>query len=71
MQISRQLLTQVPLTSVYTTKKGVESLQKYEDQFDSTLGDWNTEPATFELNEVAKPYNGRAYLVLQAHKALS
>ncbi len=41
---------------------------KYEDLFDGTLGDWDTEPVSFELKEGAKPYHGRAYPVPHAHK---
>ncbi len=43
-------------------------LTKYEDLFDVTLGDWNTEPVSFELKDGAKPHHGRAYSVPHAHK---
>jgi len=31
---------------------------EFEDLFDGTLGDWNTEPISFELKRDAKPYHG-------------
>ena len=43
-------------------------LTDFEELFDGTLGDWNTEPVSFELKEGAKPYHGKAYLVPQSHK---
>jgi hypothetical protein len=36
--------------------------------FDGTLGDWNTEPVSFELKEGAKPYHGKAYPVPKSRK---
>ena len=42
-------------------KKLLEVLTEFEDLFDGTLGDWNTEPVSFELKEGATPYHGRAY----------
>eukprot|EP00804_Cyclotella_cryptica_P000766 CCRYP_001026-RA/>CCRYP_001026-RA protein AED:0.47 eAED:0.61 QI:0/0/0/1/0/0/3/0/178 len=41
----------------------VPGKMKIVDLFDGTLGDWNTEPVSFELKEGAKPYHGRAYPV--------
>ena len=38
----------------------LELLTKYEDLFDGTLGDWNTEPVYFDLKDGAKPHHGRA-----------
>ncbi len=46
----------------------LDLLTKYEDLFDGTLGDWNTEPVSFDLKEGAKPYHGRAYPVPHKHK---
>jgi hypothetical protein len=46
----------------------LEVLQKYENLFDSTVGDQNTEPVSFELKEGAKPYHDRAYPGPQARK---
>ena len=34
-------------------------LQKYEELFDGTLGEWKTTPVSLELKEGAKPYNIR------------
>ena len=33
-----------------------------------TLGDWNTEPVSFDLRKDAKQYHGRAYPVPHVHK---
>jgi hypothetical protein len=41
---------------------------KYEDLFDGTLGDWMTEPVSFELKEDARPYHSRPYPVPKVHK---
>ena len=48
--------------------KLLELLMKYEDLFDGTLGDWKTEPVSFELKEGARPYHGRPYPVPKVHK---
>ena len=39
----------------------LEVLHDYEDLFDGTLGDLNTKPVSFELEEGATPYCGRAF----------
>ena len=49
--------------------KLLELLTEFEDLFDATLGDWKTEPVSFELKEGNKPYHGRAYLIPQKHNA--
>ena len=41
----------------------LELLIEFEDLFDRTLGDWNTEPVSFELKEGTKPYHGRPFPV--------
>ena len=46
----------------------LELLQKYEEMFDGTLGDWKTEPVHFELKEGAKPFRGRPCPVPHIHK---
>ena len=38
-------------------------LLSYENLFDGTLGDWQTEPVKFELNADARPYHGKAFPV--------
>ena len=43
-------------------------LTEYEELFDGTLGDWDTEPISLELKEDTKPYHGRLFLVPQSHK---
>ena len=47
----------------------LELLTEFEDLFDGTLGDWKTEPVSFELKEGSKPYHGRAYPIAQKHNA--
>ena len=46
----------------------LELLTEFEELFDGTLGDWNTEPMSFELKEGAKPYHGKAYPVQKSCK---
>ena len=54
---------------MYATKKRLlELLTEFEELFDGTLGNWNTEPVSFELKEGAKPYHGRAFPVPMCHK---
>ena len=59
--------TNFPHLSLADQNKVLDLLTKYEDLFDSTLGDWNTEPVSFDLKEDAS-YHGRAYPVPHAHK---
>ncbi len=49
-------------------KELLEVLTEFEDLFDGTLGDWKTEPVSFELKEGTKPYHGRPYPVPKVHK---
>ena len=42
-------------------------LQKYEQLFDGTLGDWKTTPVKLELKEGVWPFHGRAYPVPFIH----
>eukprot|EP00804_Cyclotella_cryptica_P013951 CCRYP_002461-RA/>CCRYP_002461-RA protein AED:0.43 eAED:0.43 QI:0/-1/0/1/-1/1/1/0/99 len=46
----------------------LELLTEFEELFDGTLGDWYTEPVSFELEEGAKPYHGKAYPVPKSRK---
>ncbi len=46
----------------------LELLAEFEELFGGTLGDWNTEPVSFELKEGAKPYHGKAYPVPKSYK---
>ena len=46
----------------------LELLTEFEELFDGTLGDWNTETVSFELKEGAKPYHGKAYPVPKSRK---
>ena len=49
--------------------KLLEVLNEFEDLFDGTLGDWDTKPVSFELNEGAKQSHGRAFPIPKVHKA--
>ena len=49
--------------------KLLELLTEFEELFDGTLGDWNTEPVSFELKEGTKPYHGRPFPVPKSRKA--
>ena len=48
--------------------KLLELLTEYEELFDRTLGDWNTQPVSFELKEGTKSYHGRPFPVPKSHK---
>jgi len=48
--------------------KLLELLTEFEPLFDGTLGDWRTEPVSFQLKEGVKPYHGRAFPVPRIHK---
>ena len=48
--------------------KLLELLTEFEELFDGTLGDWNTEPVSFELKEGTKPYHGRPFPIPKSHK---
>ncbi len=47
----------------------LELLTEFEDLFNGTLGDWDTEPVSFQLKEGSTPYHGRAYPILQMQQA--
>ncbi len=49
--------------SLQDQNKLLELLTEYEEHFDGTLGDWNTEPVSFELNECTKSYHDRPFPV--------
>ncbi len=52
-----------PYLSLQDKNKLLELLKEFEELFDGTLGDWRTEPVSFELKEGAKPYHDRPYPV--------
>eukprot|EP00804_Cyclotella_cryptica_P021312 CCRYP_001568-RA/>CCRYP_001568-RA protein AED:0.37 eAED:0.39 QI:0/0/0/1/0/0/2/0/394 len=54
--------------SLQDQNKLLELLTEFEELFDGTLGDWNTEPVSLELKEGAKPYHGRPFPVPKMHK---
>jgi hypothetical protein len=43
-------------------------LQQHEHLFDGTLGDWNTTPVDFELQEDVKPFHARPFTVPKIHE---
>ena len=43
-------------------------LNKYEDLFDGTLGEWKTTPVEFELKEGEEPHSQRHYPVPHLYK---
>jgi hypothetical protein len=45
----------------------IHLLESFEELFDGTLGDWDTEPVHFELKKDAKPYHGKAFPVPRIH----
>ena len=42
-------------------------LEEFEELFDGTLGDWQTEPISLKLKPDAKPYHGRPFPVARVH----
>ena len=51
-------------------EKLLSMLLQCKPLFDSTLGDWNLPPVSFDINEGMKPYHGRPYPIPQIHKAI-
>ena len=45
-------------------------LNKYEELFDGTLGDFNTDPVRLNLKKDAKPYHGRPYPIPHSQLAV-
>ena len=45
----------------------IKLLLEFEELFDRTLGDWDTEPVSLKLKEGATPYHGRPYPVPHIH----
>jgi hypothetical protein len=54
--------------SIPDQEKLLKLLTEFEDHFDGTLGDWDTEPISLKLKEGAKPYRGSPFLTPKAHK---
>ena len=54
--------------SLQDQNKFLELLTEYEELFDGSLGDWNTELVSFELKEGTKPYHGRPFPVPKSRK---
>ena len=68
-QTSNQLLAPTVLNlSLQDQNKLLELLTEYEEFFDGTLGDWNTECVSFELKEGTKPYHCRPFPIPKSHK---
>jgi hypothetical protein len=57
------------ISTINDTEKGelLRLLQKYEELFDGTLGDWETSPIKLDLKDDAKPYHGKAFPVPKIH----
>ena len=49
-------------------EKLLKLLTEFEDLFDRTLGDWDTEPASLKLKQGAKPYHGRPFPTPKVHQ---
>jgi hypothetical protein len=49
-------------------KKLLQLLKKYESLFDGTLGDWKTNPVSFQLKEGVSPYHGQAFPIPKKHE---
>ena len=54
--------------NVHDRNKLLGLLTEFEELLDGTLGNWKTEPVSFDLKEGAKPYHGRAFPVPKFHK---
>ena len=67
-QISMQSLDNCKHLSVPDQEKLLKLLTEFEDLFDGTLGDWDTEPVSLKLKAGAKPYHGRPFPTPKAHK---
>ncbi len=46
--------------SLQDQKLLLELFTEFEELFDGTLGDWDTEPVSLELKEGTKPHHGKA-----------
>ena len=57
--------------SVPDKEKLLKLLTEFEDLFDGTLGDWDTEPVSLKLKEGARSYHGRPFPTPKAHKGNS
>ena len=68
LNTKRVVDTNCPHLSLPDQNKLLDLFTKYEDLFDGTLGDWNTEPVSFEIKDGAKPHHGKVYPVPHAHK---
>ena len=52
-----------------STRATTHPLNKFEELFDGTLGEWKTPPVSLQLKEGAKPYHARrAFPVPKVHK---
>ena len=54
--------------SVPDQEKLLKLLTEFEDLFDGTLGDWDTEPVLLKVKEGAKPYHHMPFPTLIAPK---
>ncbi len=49
-------------------EKLLELLKAFGHIFGGTLGNWRTKPVSFQLNDGATPYHGRAFPIPKVHK---
>jgi hypothetical protein len=54
--------------SVPDQEKLLKLLTKFEDLFDVTLGDWDTEPVSLKVKEGTKQYHGMPFPSPKSHK---
>jgi hypothetical protein len=54
--------------STSNQEKLLKLLTEFEDLFDGTLGDWDTEPVSLKLREGARPHHGRPFPTPKVHK---
>ena len=57
-----------PHLSLQDKNKLLDLLKKFEELFNRTLGDWKTEPVSFELKDGTKSYHDRPYPVPNIQK---
>jgi hypothetical protein len=62
-----ELVNEYSHLTVYQRHKLLDLLQEFEELFDGTLGDWDTEPVSLKLKPDAKPFHGRAFPVPHIH----
>ena len=54
--------------SLHQRTQLLKLLTEFEDLFDGTLGEWDTDPVSLELKPDVKPYAGKPYPVPRSHR---